>query len=140
MRSFNHLDAFRNISFATLAGLAAVACTGSGDASPTTTEAPKVAFTFDDLGGGSPIIQVYESVVDTPEARTATGAYNDGETVSAVCVTTGREVSSDPSVGEEARTSDKWAMLASAPDQRQYATLVYAENPDQLESQLPNCD
>lgn len=94
---------------------------------------------FDDLDGGSPIIRVYPGVQNTPGDRMHNGTYNDGDVVGADCKTTGREVSSDPSVGETDRTSDQWVRIHGTPGEVQYASAVYVEQPDTLLATLEEC-
>lgn len=91
---------------------------------------------FDDLGGGSSTIQVYPSPNGHPEAN---GTYPSGEAVGAICVTEGREVHSDPGVGEMPRHSDEWIKIHGTPGETQFATDVYTHNPRQLIMELPNC-
>ncbi|HYH35972.1 MAG TPA: hypothetical protein VD706_00555 [Candidatus Saccharimonadales bacterium] len=93
---------------------------------------------FDDLGGGSPYILVYPGPNADPDSDN--GVYPDGEAVDALCVTEGRTVQSDPSLGEERRESDDWIEIDGTPGERQFATAVYAHNPNQLVLQLPECD
>lgn len=83
--------------------------------------------TFDDLGGGSAIIGVYAGVQDRPEDRQRTGTFQSGDTVRAICQTTGRMVSSDTSVGERAQQSNVWVRIDGSPGVQQYASLTYAD-------------
>lgn len=46
---------------------------------------------------------------------------------------------SDPTVGEEDRTSDMWVRIHGTPGTIQYATAVYVERQDALLQQLPDC-
>jgi hypothetical protein len=113
--------------------------TGSGSPSSTpsgTTSSPML--TFDALGGGSQIIDVYPGVRATVRDRTKNGTYTSGDVVRAICVTKGRTVSSDPSAGEQARKSDLWVRIASLPGVTLYATLTYAEVVPPA-SELPTC-
>jgi hypothetical protein len=82
-------------------------------------------FTFDDLGRGSPIIQVYQGPADNPEDRKANGTFRHGQTTTALCKTKGRMVHSDPSVGERDIQSDVWLRVLGEPGKTHYATLVY---------------
>ncbi|SRR6266498_3741254 len=112
----------------------------STQSSPTSTTEPlDVQLVFDDLDGGSPIIQVYPGVSDSVADKLATGTYRDGQTVYAECKTKGRKVSSHPELGEAPRTSDDWIRFHSIPDIGPYATAVYVENPEALLAQLPDC-
>lgn len=95
--------------------------------------------TFDDLGGGSSIIEVFPGIQDTPEDKTFNGTYRNGDVVQAICKAVGRPVHSDPSVGEEARSSNAWVRIVGTPGETQYATSVYIQNPQQALSSLPDC-
>jgi hypothetical protein len=92
---------------------------------------------FDDLGGGSSIIRVYPGPNADPDNDN--GTYPSGESVDALCDTEGRLVRSDPSVGEEPRQSDEWIKIDGTPGETQFATAVYAHNPNQLVMRLPDC-
>jgi hypothetical protein len=105
----------------------------------TSTETEGATLTFDDLGGGSSIIQVYPGVEDIPARKKFNGTYNDGDTVDAECKTKGRTVHSDTSVGEENRSSNDWIRIHGTPGETQYATAAYVEDPEQLLAQLPVC-
>jgi hypothetical protein len=96
-------------------------------------------FTFDALGGGSPIINVYPGVSDSPADRTANGTYSDGQTAPAVCQTTGRTVKSDVSAGEVARQSDVWVKIVEQSGLTHYATLVYGDIDQAALAALPAC-
>lgn len=107
---------------------------------PTVTQpAKESALTFDDLGGGSSIIEVYPGVGNTPEDRAFNGTYNDGDTVGAECKEEGREVHSHPEAGEEDRNSDEWIRITGTPGNEQFATAVYIEHPTKVLSELPPC-
>jgi hypothetical protein len=97
-----------------------------------------VLLTFDDLGGGFPTIIVYAGPEDSDEAREPTGRYNTGDRVEAECRATGRPISSDPSVGEEDRTSDQWVRIDGTPGKVQWATVVYADLDAEVET-LAEC-
>lgn len=103
----------------------------------TTTEKP-VPITFDDLDGGSPIIQVYPGTGESGNDTVSNGTFRDGQTADAYCKTEGRVVTSDINVGEQARSSNEWIRLAGTPT-TQFATVVYIQNPDQVLAQLPQC-
>jgi hypothetical protein len=92
---------------------------------------------FDDLGGGKPTIRVFRG--PTEESNESVGVYNDGDAVPAHCKVQGRHVSSDPSAGEEKRDSNWWVQIRSSSGAKQYARAIYAENPDTLLAQLPDC-
>ena len=97
---------------------------------------------FDDLGGGDPQIFVYPGVrtrEDAPADSLPNGSYNDGDVVAALCDTTGRTVNSDPSVGEEVRSSNAWVKIHNPSGVDQYATAVYVEDPEQSLAELPDC-
>jgi hypothetical protein len=112
--------------------------TSSGEssraASPNT-GAAKPTLTFDDLGGGSSVIEVFPS----PTSDQYNSTYYDGDRVEALCKTQGRERHSDPSVGELKRRSDKWIRIHGSPGETEYATAVYVEHPQHLLKQLTDC-
>lgn len=92
--------------------------------------------TFDDLGANSSIIQVYPGVSDSDSDKEANGTYNDGDSVQAECRAEGRQVDSVPP--EMLRSSNQWIRIQSS-NESQFATAVYAENPDALLAQLSKC-
>ncbi|MFD8492282.1 hypothetical protein [Amycolatopsis sp. NPDC059657] len=94
---------------------------------------------FDDLGGGSPIIQVYPGASGVPGDKVANGTFNSGDRVTALCKTRGRSVSSAPQLGEQPRTSEIWFRIIGIPGMRQYATAVYVKDPDALLGKLHDC-
>lgn len=98
-----------------------------------------VMITFDDLGGGSSIITVYPGVGNSTVDKTPNGTFDDGEAVSVLCKQEGRTVHSDPSVGEEKRSSNEWFRINGSPGLMQYATAVYVENPQAALQKLPDC-
>ena len=89
-----------------------------------TTQIPWLRFT--DLGGGSPIIQVYRGPGESAADKASNGAYNDGDERPIDCHTTGRAVTSVPGVGEQFRKSTDWYLLAGVTP-RQYASGTYGE-------------
>jgi hypothetical protein len=103
----------------------------------------KPILVFDSLGGGSSVIKVYPGVTESTRDTEHNGTYYDGNKVFAECKVTegGRMMHSDtsPSVHEKDRSSDDWIRIQGTPGEIQYATAVYAENPDQLLAQLPEC-
>jgi hypothetical protein len=107
----------------------------------TTTAHPGVLpkLVFDDLHGGSPLIQVYPGVTESAADKQPNGTFNDGDSVTAECKTEGRDVHSDINAGESDRSSDEWVRIQGSPGETQYATAVYVENPSELLAQLPNC-
>lgn len=102
----------------------------------TTPESPILV--FDDLAGGSSVVQVYPGVGDSKRDKKANGTFLSGQSAIAECKTEGRTVHSTPS--EEKRTYNEWVRIQGTPGKTQYATAVYAENPDALLEQLPECD
>lgn len=97
--------------------------------------------TFDALGGGDPTIKVYQGPGDSGFGRKANGIYKDGEEVGAYCVTEGREVPSNPGVGEEQRTSKLWVMIDGQPDKTEFATATYlAQSDEELLATLGPCE
>jgi hypothetical protein len=136
------------VSAAAALALIASGCGGSGSAesSKSSTESPHKsggneptltfnALTFDDLGGGSSVIEVFPSPTD----KQYNGTYYDGDQVDPICKTQGREVHSDPKAGEQNRQSDEWIRIHGSPGETEYATAVYVEHPAQLLHQLPEC-
>jgi len=110
--------------------------TNEPDQNPTTV--PSGTLVFDALGG-SPLINVYPGVSTSSSDRAKSGTYRDGDEVLALCIITGRTVSSDPGAGEAVKTSDQWVGIAAAPGERQFATLTYARLVGVTESELPRC-
>lgn len=102
----------------------------------TSSEAPVLV--FDDLAGGSSVIEVYPGVKDTKRDKKRNGTFMSGQPAVAECKTEGRTVQSAP--GEENRTYSEWIRIQGTPGEAQYATAVYVENPDVLLEQLPVCD
>jgi hypothetical protein len=94
-------------------------------------------FRFDALGGGSAYIRVFPGV--GPDDLVHNGTFMDGQTVPAVCKTTGRLVVSDPSVGERPRQSDVWVQVIGSPGLTQYARLTYGDIDEAALAALPTC-
>jgi hypothetical protein len=123
--------------------------TTTSGSSPTTVSTPEsqtpgpaasgVSMTFDAIGGRPPIIQVYPGVTYSAQDKQQNGTFNDGEVVPALCKKKGRTVSSRPDLGDEPRTSDDWIRIVGTPGLTQYATAVFAKDPDALLAKLPNC-
>ena len=163
-------DNSRALAFAGAFGLAVVAaaCGGGEESRPTATAsqppeatAPPasaqsnatggnrepVKVTFDDLGGGDPVIHVYPGVSTANEDRQKNGVYEDGKTAPADCKLKGRPVTSRVDLGEEDRNSDDWIRLFTSGStegpnpqvKRQHATVVYIEDPAAVLSQLDTC-
>lgn len=116
------------------------ACGGNG-------ESDTVPMQFDDLDGGSPVIEVYAGPGKEAADKAVTGQYaekNDaGEViiVNALCRATGRPVSSHPELGETPRkTYEDWILLETDPKITQWATATYAREPEALLAQLRNCE
>lgn len=120
--------------------VAVVLLLNRGDGSPTgsdpsisatstaATDQARVQFRFDSLGSTeSNVIQVYPGVTASDRDKTQNGTYYSGDTVQAVCITTGRSVSSLPAYGEQPRRSDQWVRIVGSPGAIQYATLTYGE-------------
>lgn len=95
--------------------------------------------TFNDLGGGSSIINVYPGVKDTPEDKLPNGTYQSGNSVGAICKTNGRKVTSDTAAGEHPKESSTWVQIAGTPGLTQYAPLTYAEMTQTQLRNLPSC-
>lgn len=98
------------------------------DASNPTPTPSGATITFDALGGSQNLIEVYPGVGNIPQDKTYDGVYRSGDTVSIVCETKGRAVTSNPAAGEQYRQSDVWYKLQTPPGtQPKYATAVYAD-------------
>jgi hypothetical protein len=95
--------------------------------------------TFDDLGGGDPVIRVFPGVTNSPEDRTFNGTFPDGEVVRTICKKEGREVVSDTSVGEKPRKSSTWIRIEGTPGMVQFAPLTYARMSKDDLAALPIC-
>ncbi len=95
--------------------------------------------TFDDLHGGLPIVMVYPGASNTEHDRHHSGTFNDGDVVRAICKVEGRTVHSDPTAGEEDRTSNEWIRIEGSPGKDQYATAVYIEDPSTVLEELSTC-
>jgi hypothetical protein len=109
--------------------------------SQTSTPPRVVKFKFDNLGStvqGGNTISVYPGASTAAADRQPNGTYNVGETVPAICVTTGRPVKSDPRFGEAPKHSDQWVRIRSLSGATQYATLTYGELIP-ASAQLPRC-
>jgi TIR domain len=105
----------------------------------TSTQAPAqsgATITFDALGNGSNIIEVYPGVGNTPQDKTYNGTYYNGETIPIVCRITGRTITSNPAIGERHRQSNEWYKLQTPPGaQPEYASAVYADE----HGSVPQC-
>lgn len=114
---------------------------GKGDGSRPTPAAvaAQATFRFNDLGGGSTVINVYRGVSDNPADKLANGTFSSGQTTTALCQTTGRTVRSDPSVGEQLRQSDRWVRVLAQPGQVSYASLTYGDIDGDALAALPDC-
>ena len=97
------------------------------------------ALVFDDLHGGSPQIFVYPGSSDTQVDKEPICFYDSKEVVTAECKTEGRKVHSDPSLGEEDRTSTEWIRFHDNNGLALYATATYVQNPATVLAQLEYC-
>jgi hypothetical protein len=116
-----------------------VTITASPAANPPAVSTALPVFRFNDLGGGSSIIQVFPGVEDTPADKLPNGTFNSGDTVHAVCQKSGRSVRSVPSAGEQERESDVWVQIIGSPGQTQYAPLTYGDMTPEALAALPVC-
>ena len=96
-----------------------------------------VNLTFDYLNGNSAVIKVYPCVRDIDSDKKSNGTFLDGNVVPAKCKTIGRMVTSV--APEIPRQSDEWILIEGTPDETQFASAVYVENPEQLLDKLPDC-
>jgi hypothetical protein len=132
MRNNPNLRRSWHLPMATVAAALALAgCAGSnGEAAATPTPTATTMqpmFEFNDLGGGSDIIEVYPGAGDTTADRRSDGtAYRDGEVRPVVCQEEGRWVESHPERGEEYRRSNIWYQLGDMAVPH-YATAVYGD-------------
>jgi hypothetical protein len=114
---------------ATILALTGCATTpkASGEAttaqSTTSGSAEQPSIRFDDLGGGSSIIEVYPGTSDSSADKVHNGTYRNGEVQPVVCHKIGRTIISHPDVGETPRTSSDWYMLGGP--MVQFATGTY---------------
>lgn len=113
--SVDQMGMFRRRVLPALAVVALVAaCSGGGSEDGSSEAADDWAtFTFDDLGGGPETILVYQGPGESEADRqVASDEYDDGDQAFIDCVVPeGREVPSDPSVGEREETSHVWFRL-----------------------------
>lgn len=105
------------------------------NASSGSARSKKPRLVFDALGGGSPVIEVYAGPSRAPKDKESVGGYPAGESVVAECKTEGRVVKTDPSAGEEDRSSADWVRIEGGG----YATAAYIAKPEELLPQLPEC-
>lgn len=114
--------------------------TATGDVESAPASAGQVQFRFDSLGSTqSNVIQVYPGVTASDRDRTQNGTYYHGNTVRALCITTGRTVTSDPGAGEQPERSDQWVRIGGPPGVVQYAALTYGEIVP-AGAELPACE
>ena len=127
--------------------LALAACGGSASSAPSSSRAvqhtaasasraanPQAKLTFDYLGGGSKVIQVYLGPNNTLHDRTSDGTFLDGEEEPVECETEGRTVTSHPEVGEQYRQSDEWYEIRVG-EHTYWVTAVYAD----IQGNPPHC-
>jgi hypothetical protein len=112
-----------------------IAAGGAGSS----TTAAGVVFRFDDLKGGSSVIEVFPGVTSSHADQTHSGTYLGGQTAAAVCKTTGRPVISNTAVGERAKQSSVWVRIAGPGDRSFYATLTYGDIAQSALDALPQC-
>jgi hypothetical protein len=94
--------------------------------SPTASKPATHQFRFDSLGStASSILNVYPGVGQNAHDKQANGTFHSGDVVTAVCVTTGRRITSDPSYGETLRSSTEWVRIAAVAGVTQYASVTY---------------
>jgi hypothetical protein len=99
----------------------------------------KRTFIFDDLCGSFPTVHVYPGPTNAAADKKPSATYRDNEAVPAECITNGRDMTSHPELGEQEDVqSKKWVMFL-ANGVEQFATVVYAQDRDQLEKNLPKC-
>jgi len=100
----------------------------SDPTSPSVSKPTTYQFRFDSLGStASSILNVYPGVSSTAHDKQANGTFHSGDVVTAVCVTTGRRITSDPNYGETARSSTEWVRLAAVEGVTQYASATYGQ-------------
>lgn len=130
MRTFENM----NRPAAALMTAGALALTGCGSEPSPQPAAPSAATVevqpyvqFNDLGGGSSIIQVYPGTTEQAADRLFNDAYEDGDLFPVECKTMGREIVSNTDAGEVARQSKEWYKLKRLDGVAQFATAVYAD-------------
>jgi hypothetical protein len=95
-------------------------------ANPSASKPATYQFRFDFLGStASSILNVYPGVGQNAHDKQPNGTFHSGDVVTAVCVTTGRRISSDPNYGEAARSSTEWVRIAAVEGVTQYASVTY---------------
>lgn len=95
-------------------------------AKPSASKPVTYQFRFDSLGStASSILNVYPGVGQTAHDKQANGTFRSGDVVTAVCVVTGRRITSDPNYGETARSSTEWVRIAAVEGVTQYASVTY---------------
>lgn len=121
-------DAKSDLPSAPSSSASATATSSAPAATTTSAPARGPMLEFNDLGGGSPYIQVYPGVSDSATDRVHNAVYPDGTQRPIECHLLGRLIVSDssPEVGEEARQSRDWYLL-KGPDPKQYATATYGD-------------
>jgi hypothetical protein len=133
MINMNTLRSSHLPRFALVGVLALTSCSGGKE----TPDSPYVQ--FDTLGGGDPVIQTYNGPGESDADRVPTGsAYRNSAVAHALCIATGRSVSSHPEQGETAATSTTWYGISGRRQAREYATATYAHlHP--ADAALPAC-
>jgi hypothetical protein len=99
----------------------------------------KRTFIFDDLCGSYPTVHVYAGPTNAAADKKPFATYRDNEPVAAECITTGREVASHPELHENEDVRSKEWVMFMANGVKQFATVVYAQDRDQLEKNLSQC-
>lgn len=101
----------------------------------------QVKLVFDYLGGNDRSVPVFSGVKDAKKERLKQPVYQDEDVVTAECRVTGRQVSSNPELGETDRTSDQWIRIKGIMPEvaPQYASAVYTYNYKDLLAQLQEC-
>lgn len=97
-------------------------------------------FTFYSLGDGTENVRTLTHPGGNGVVPEVAREYKSGETVRALCKTVGNAIQAETRLGDVRRYSD-WVLVKDDEDgELGYATVVYAENPDYILSQLDQCD
>ena len=130
------------ITFAAAIAVAAGNMLAGSEQGQTLGSLPTKAILFDDLDGGSPLIQVYPGPSERRMDRTSVGVFRDGDTALADCWTEGRLVNSHPElgVGEREAASSRWLHIILDPrNNNTFATATYLRGGNLSTQELNRC-
>lgn len=113
--------------------LALTGCSDSSSKHPAT-------LTFNDLDKtADALIGVYKDYLDRGAGSSPADSFAPGVVVDALCVATGRQVSSHPERHEENRSSNLWVGITGHDGTRDFATVTYADIDVSTLHTLPKC-